>query len=159
MPLTKQLLQQSWRFVRLFAAAFVAQLYLLPSSKLDGKLIVAAAVGAAEALYRQLSPAGSARVLGALASLMSSLASAASQKPSAAPGASQPAKTTPSPSSVGAVTPNEARQAQGLVSGLGQGGILKPAITLVGEASSIAKEVSAVVSEAPTGPDGRPYAA
>lgn len=73
------ILQQAWRVVRLFSGSLVAQLYLLPhNGKLTEKLVVSAVVAAGEATYRQISPAGSARVLGTISQLFGSLASVAS---------------------------------------------------------------------------------
>lgn len=148
---SKVLLQQVWRFVRLFAAAFVAQLYLAPSLKLDSRVLIAAAIGAVESVYRQLSPAGSARVIGTLATVLGYLARTAQQPASAAPGAPKPAPASSKPSVVA-----EAAQA---ATELAQGGIIpKPVLTVVADAEKVAAQVSSAISEVPTGPDGMPVA-
>lgn len=53
-----KLIVQTWRVTRLFAVAFVAQIVQSGPTHLTKKVILAAGVGAIEAVYRQVVPAG-----------------------------------------------------------------------------------------------------
>lgn len=138
-------LQQLWRAARLFGMALIAQLYLQPHGKLSWQLAASAAVAAGESTYRQISPQGSARVLGLLARVFAFLASSASQSPSKAPEAAPAPSVQSRPESVSVALEHAAAE------------ILTEAAAPVVEPTQAAPQ-RRPASDAPTGPDGRPVA-
>ena len=78
--------EQVWRVARIFTVAFVAQLELLPAGHLQRAALASAAVAAVEATYRQVSPAGEARIVGWLSATLSTLAASAKASGVSVPG-------------------------------------------------------------------------
>lgn len=149
------ILQQVWRVGRLFVGSLVAQLYLLPAGKLSEKLIVSAIVAAGEATYRQISPAGSARILGTVASLFGALSSAASTSQG----------ITVHVNAGSSVTAEEVANAVGSlvsskeISSLANGGVIPPPrVNIVNTQPAVvpSTQPGQTPSEAPTGADGQP---